>query len=132
MTDDQFLYHLAHCSLPPAQFGHLGHVRLGFLCLRRFPAGEAIGQACGMIERYAAHHGAAGKFHRTVSEALMRMLLAEGARAPGLDWPAFAERAAPLVADAKAQLARHYSPALLASDAARLRFAEPDLLPLPC
>lgn len=132
MSDDEFLTRLTDCSLPPAHFGHLGHVRLGFICLQRCGPDEATDAACAIIARYAAHLGAAGKFHRTVSEALMRMLLAAGAREPGLDWPAFAERAAPLLADAKGQLARHYSPALLASEAARLRFADPDLLPLPC
>ena len=132
MTDDEFFQRLCDCTLPAALFNHQGHVRLGWICLQRYPAGAAIQTACDAIARYAAHLGAADKFHRTVTEALMRMLLGCGAADRSQDWEAFAQRSAPVLADARAQLARHYSPAVLASDAARRVFVEPDRLPLPC
>ena len=131
MTDDEFLDRLDDGSLPPSDFGHQGHMRLGWILLQRLPADEAIARACAGIAAYAGRLGAAAKFHRTVTEALMRMLLAAGAADRTLDWPAFAHRAADLAADARARLALHYSPQLLASEAARLGFIAPDLAPLP-
>lgn len=85
-----------------------------------------------MAARYAARLGAADKFHRTVSEAMMRMLVECGAADRSQDWNAFIQRSAPVLADARAHLARHYSAALLASEAARRTLVQPDLLPLPC
>lgn len=132
MTDDEFFMRFSDGTLPPALFNHQGHVRLGWICLQRYRPPVAIRAACDGIARYAAQLGAADKFHRTVTEALMRMLAECGAADRSQDWNAFIERSAPVLADARAQLARHYSPALLASDAARRKFVQPDRLPLPC
>ena len=115
MTDDEFLARLRDCSLAPAMFNHLGHVRLARICLARYPLEQAVGVVCGTISAYAASLGAAGKFHWTVTEALVR-LLAAGHTPDG---------------DARALLARHYSAPLLASLAARSSFVAPDLAPLP-
>lgn len=115
MTDDEFFARLGDCSLPASQFNHLGHMRLAAICLRRYAPDEAISRACAMIGAYAASLGAAGKFHWTVTEALMRLMRAGG----GLE------------GDARALLARHYSAPLLASEQARSRFVAPDLAPLP-
>ena len=131
MTDDEFFTGLVDCTLAPAHFNHAGHVRLAWICLQRHAPEQAIALACETISRYATHLGAAGKFHRTISEALMRMLLAQGAAQAGLGWEAFRQRSADLLADAKAQLARHYSDHLLASELARTSFVAPDLAPLP-
>lgn len=132
MTDDEFFDRFFDRSLAPALFDHQGHVRLGWICLQRYPAPLAIEAACNGIARYATHLGAADKFHRTVTEALMRMLVQCGAADRSQGWDAFVQRSAPVLADARAQLARHYSAQLLASDAARRAFVAPDLLPLPC
>src|SRR5262245_34955208 len=115
LTDDAFLAALADCSLPAADFGHREHLRLGWLRLRRAPLEAAIAATCADITRFATHHGAAGKFHRTVTEALLRLMAHGGAAEPALDWPAFQQRNATLLADARGMLARHYSPTLLAS-----------------
>jgi len=115
MTDDQFLVRLRDCTLPPSEFDHAGHLRLAAICLRRQGLPDAINDACAIIGGYAASLGAADKFHWTVTQALMRLMYAHGAP-PG---------------DARALLARHYSPALLASDRARAGFVAPDLAPLP-
>lgn len=115
MTDDEFFARLCDCSLAPSEFNHLGHIRLAAICLRRHAVDEAIGQACAIIRAYAASLGAAGKFHWTVTEALMRLMLPDGA----------------LAGDARALLARHYSAPLLASAQAKDHFVAPDLAPLP-
>jgi len=123
MTDDEFFARVGDCSLAPAQFNHRGHVRLAWICLQRYELEAAVGAACTMLAAYAASLGAAGKFHRTMTEALMRLQWPRRR----LAWPAFAEAGAGLAAE----LARCYSGSLLASDAARARFVAPDLAPLP-
>lgn len=130
LDDPAFLAAIAHCTLPAAAFDHRQHLRLGWLHLRQAPLQPAIESCCADIARFAAHHGAQGKFHRTVTEALLRLMAARGAVDPALDWPGFQRRNAAMLADARGLLARHYSPTLLASPAARLSFQPPDLLPL--
>lgn len=129
LDDDAFLAALASCELPAADFNHLQHLRLAWLHLRHAPLDAAIARTCADIGRFGRHHGKVEAFHRTVTEALVRVMAGRGAA--GLDWITFQQRHADLVADARAVLGRHYSPTLLASPEARLRFQPPDLLPLP-
>lgn len=131
LDDDAFLDAIARCQLPAADFGHCEHLRLAWLHLRRGPRQAAIDHCCADIARFAAHHGAATKFHRTVTEALLRLMAHGGAADESLDWDGFLSRNPGLLADARGLLARHYSPTLLASDDARRCFLPPDLLPLP-
>ncbi|MBX3604895.1 MAG: hypothetical protein KF788_06475 [Piscinibacter sp.] len=131
LDDETFLAAVTGCRLPASEFGHLQHLRLGWLRLRQAPPDAAIERTCADIARFAAHHGADGKFHRTVTEALLRLMAHGGAAEPALDWPGFLQRNPALRDDARGLLARHYSPTLLASPEARRRFLPPDLLPLP-
>lgn len=129
LSDDQFLDAFLAARLDRSQFDHRGHLRAAWLLLRRQPLPEAIETACRGIEALARQFGAPGKFHRTRTEALMRLMAPAVAGAD--DWPQFLQREAALVSDARALLARHYSAARLDSDDARLGFVAPDLAPLP-
>lgn len=131
LDDDTFLAAITGCHLPASAFGHREHLRLGWLHLRRAPLQAAIEACCADIARFAAHHGATDKFHRTVTEALLRLMAHGGTADSALDWPGFQQRNAALLNDARGLLARHYSPTLLASAEARHRFLPPDRLPLP-
>lgn len=119
LDDAQFLASVADGSLPASDFGHRQHLRLARLHLQSLPLDIAIERTCADIARFAAHHGAHAKFHRTITEALLRLMAARG------------PDDAALLDDARGVLARHYSPTLLAKPEARLRFLPPDLLPLP-
>lgn len=129
--DDAFLAAFDTCTLPAGAFGHRAHLRVAWLMLRGHPPADAIERTCAGLARLAAHRGAASKFHRTRSEALMRLMLAAGAAAAPDDFAAFLERNPALLVDARGVLARHYSAAVLDSDAARTRYLPPDLEPLP-
>jgi hypothetical protein len=131
MTDHEFAALLEGCTLPRSDFNHAAHVRLAWIYLQRLPFDEAVARTCATIRRYATHLGAQAKFHCTVTAALMALLRAGGATDTALAWEDFLQRNAALLADARAALARHYSSALLESDAARGRFVAPDLAPLP-
>lgn len=127
--DRAFLAAIANCKLPATEFGHVQHLRLAWLRLRSAPLEAAIAQTCADIACFAAHHGADDKFHRTVTEALMRLMAGSGATEPELDWSGFQRLNTALLDDARGLLARHYSLTLLASPEARLHFQPPDRLP---
>jgi hypothetical protein len=130
-TDPAFLADFLAARLDKADFNHRGHLRAAWLLLQRLPLDAAVEQACGGIQRLAAALGAADKFHRTRTEALVRLMAQAGAADPTLAWEAFLQQQPLLLRDARALLARHYSPALLDSPEARLHFVAPDLQALP-
>ncbi len=119
LDDQAFLDAVASGEMPARDFGHLEHLRLTRLHLQRAPLEAAIEATCADIARFAARHGADAKFHRTITEALLRLMASSDGANPAL------------ISDARGLLARHYSPTLLATPEARLRFLPPDLLPLP-
>lgn len=116
MDDLTFVSSLEACTLPPEHFNHAGHLRLARIYLAQYGLQQAIARTCASIRAYATHLGAAGKYHETVTIALVRLLHAHGPQA---------------LTDARAVLALHYSPETLASEAARRAFVAPDLAPLP-
>jgi hypothetical protein len=131
MTDEEFVRRVEDCTLPPGLFNHVGHVRLAWTYLQRQAPLQAADSSCAAIRRYAQALGAAGKFHCTVTVALVRLIADRHKARLGEDFAAFLESNAALLADARGALSRHYSDARLQSDDARARFVEPDLLPLP-
>ena len=131
MTDDEFLASFTDGTLDRQYFNHLGHVRLAWIHLQRHPFEEAVARTCKGIRRYATALGAAGKFHWTITEALMHLLRAAGGADRSLGWQEFIARNEALVTDARARVAEHYSDLRLDTPEARQRFVAPDLLPLP-
>lgn len=55
MTDDVFLARFNALSLLLAAFNHLGHLRVAWILLQRFPPPNAIELVCSGIARFAAH-----------------------------------------------------------------------------
>lgn len=131
MTDEDFLARFNDCTLPPAEFNHRGHIRIAWIHLQRYPFDEAVRRTCEGIQRYATSLGAAGKFHWTMSEAMMHLLRAAGADERSLAFEIFLSRNDELLSDARGRIGRHYSEALLATAEARERLVDPDLSPLP-
>jgi hypothetical protein len=131
MSDDEFLSSFTACTLPPEQFSHAGHIRLAWINLQRHSFDQAADATCRGIRAYAAHLGAAAKFHTTITVALMHLLRAAGAADRNTSWYQFVGANQDLVHNARAVLARYYSPQRLDSEQARERFLAPDLLALP-
>jgi len=120
---------LADCSLPPERFGHRDHLLAAWQCLREAPLAQASQRFCSVLITYVDHLGARDKYHHTLTVALLRLIAAR--MRPGEDWAAFAAANADLINTAPALLARHYSPEVLDSTAARRDWIDPDRLPLP-
>ena len=114
------------------RFGHLQHLHLTWLAVRRYGTAAAIGLVSDGIQQTARYAGAPQKYHATVSRAWVE-LVGHHATAPGsaatTDFGGFIERN-PALLD-KRLLTRFYRPATLASEQARAGWAEPDLAPFP-
>jgi hypothetical protein len=90
MRDADFLEALESCRLPPSEFGHEGHVRAAYLCLRAGSLGQAIDRVGAAIRRYAAAQGQPGRYRDTITLAcvlLIRRHLHE--RGDGGGWAGF-------------------------------------------
>lgn len=131
MSDDAFLTAFLDCSMPPAGFDHSGHVRIAWILLRRHALNEAIAVTCDGIKNLAQHLGVPGKYHRTLTEALVRLMASRQAADTRCSWQRFVDSNPDLMTDAKGLLAKHYSDARMAEPEARSRFIDPDRLPLP-
>jgi hypothetical protein len=129
VSDEDFLRAFVETRLTPEQFDHRAHVRAAWLLLNRYPVEDAVEQMCTGILRFAIQFGAREKYHRTLSEALMRLMAAS----PHIHatWDEFTRTQQGLMQDVRALLAEHYSPERLHSLAARENFVTPDRLPLP-
>ena len=130
LSNEDFLAAFLDCSLPPAHFNHRAHVRLAWLLLQRYPLEEAVERICGGIQRYATHLGAAEKYHRTLSEALVR-LMAHGGAGTASSLEQFSSANVELLSDVRGMIAKYYSPERLASAEAIGTFVTPDRRPLP-
>jgi len=115
-------------TLPPAQFNHCNHVRVGwhYLCQRSLP--EAAHQLRDVLQAYVRKLGAEDKFHLTLTLAFMHVIHARMGPADE-PWESFAARNPDLFNDARSLIGRHYSAEQLSLG--RQAFAEPDRRPLP-
>ena len=129
MTDDQFLAAFEACELSAESFHHRDHIRLAWLCVRRYPGAESERRVTGGIRRFAAHLNASAKYHETITLAWIRLVAGAAAQLrEEADFQAL-ESAFPALFD-KRTLEIFYSPELLASEDARQNWAEPDRKPL--
>ena len=111
---------------PGGGFGHRQHVHLAFVAARRHGTARAADMISDWIRQLTAH--APQKFNATVTRAWTEIVGHHVAADPAVtDFDAFAERHPALLN--KRLLARHYSPAALASPQARTGWVEPDLAP---
>jgi hypothetical protein len=130
MSDDDFVNALESCELPNQVFRHREHVRLTFIYLRRYGFAGAGTRIAEAIRRYAAHNGAPGKYHETITVAWLRIVYEAAA---GMREDAGFEElveAFPSLLN-KSTLQEYYSSELLGSEAARVSFVEADRKRLP-
>ncbi len=130
MTDEEFIAAFEGCTLPNEAFHHCDHIRLAWLYLRQYGFPGAAERISDSIRNFAAHNGAAQKYHHTITIAWLRMVEHASKSLP--PQATFEELlvACPALIE-KNTLREYYSSALLDSDAARAAFVEPDLKGLP-
>ena len=115
-------------SLGGAPFRHRDHLRLAWRAVRESDRPvEVVGEG---IRRYAAAHGAAARYHETLTAFWVLLVAHCVAVRPELDDFDEFLAAFPLLLD-ETLAERHWSSEALWSDDARAAWREPDLLPLP-
>jgi hypothetical protein len=124
MTDDEFVRAFESCGLSPDLFHHSDHIRLARIYVDRHGAAEAAERFRTYLRKFAAHIGKSDKYHETITVAWMRLVAR--ARAAGELEKLELEK----LMDKK-YIEKFYSPELLASEAARTQFVEPDRAELP-
>jgi len=134
LTDAEFLEGFRAATLDPSHFDHRGHVRAGWLYLTELPEQpieQIIERLSQDIRRYATSLGAASKFHRTITEALMRLLASHLPAERALGWQELIARHPIILQNARGLLLRYYSEDRLQDPQARDVFLLPDREPLP-
>jgi hypothetical protein len=126
MTDETFLAHFEAGRLHA--FDHRDHVRMAYAYARRGGVEHAVAQARAGLRHFTAAHGEAARYHDTLTTAWARVV-GHHALAGAADFDAFLHAHPQLLR--RDLLLAHYSRERLFSDAARARFVEPDLMPLP-
>ncbi|MBT8136950.1 MAG: hypothetical protein KJO54_08070 [Gammaproteobacteria bacterium] len=132
MTPDEasFLQDFEACTLPAEAWTHRAHIHMGWLQLQRAPYPDALARIRAGIRRFNTEVLARRQqYHDTVTIAFTRLIAA--ALRAGESFDAFCDRNPELLAKNPGILQYHYSADLLATDAARTGFVEPDLAPLP-
>jgi hypothetical protein len=129
-ADHEFLRRFERAELAGHEFGHRQHVRMAWLYTRLYGPAAAEERAVQGIRNLVHRHGAERKYHETLTRAWVRAVGHHAAQGgPIRDFDAFVARF-PALTRGDLML-RHYSPEVLGSDAARSRWVEPDIAPLP-
>jgi hypothetical protein len=129
-TDEDFREAFESLRIPNEVFHHREHIRLAWIYSRQYSQEQALARMVQGIQVFAKHHGAASKYHHTITVAWMRLVQhAVRQAAPTPDFNAFAS-AHPRLFNPRL-LEYYYSRARLQSDAARHAWIEPDLRSLP-
>ncbi|HVY80698.1 MAG TPA: hypothetical protein VG994_06930 [Steroidobacteraceae bacterium] len=129
LTDHELLRAFESCELPGASFRHREHLRVAWLYLRRLPHEAAVEAMAKGVQQYATHHGAAEKYHHTMTLVWMKLVAAAMAAHPDEDFDGLL-RMHPALLD-KLTPGRFYSMERLNSPQARAGWVEPDLRALP-
>jgi hypothetical protein len=131
MDDAAFLSAFEAGMLPNSEFHHRDHIRLTWLYLRRDGPDDGARAVSEGIRRFATAHGAAERFHLTLTNFWVRLVQHVAEVLPGIDQFDALLAAFPLLAD-KTTVYRHYSRETLSSplaptDVGRPRSAAPAL-----
>jgi hypothetical protein len=130
LEDVEFVKAFQDCTLDPKLFDHEGHMRLAWLFLIEHPVEVAASRFCMGLQSYAASVGHSEKFHRTVTEALVRICARREGENPSKCWKEFMDKNFDLVNDCYGHLLLYYTEAVLNSERARLHWVAPDVKPL--
>ena len=118
VPSDDLVARFEACTLPPYAFGHREHLRVAWTYLRAAPFEDAAPRFVRNLKRFAARHGAQGKYHATVTWALL-MLVAEAIEElPTLSFDALVAARSELL-EARETLRALYPADVLESDRAR-------------
>ncbi|MDJ0842514.1 MAG: hypothetical protein QNK37_38805 [Acidobacteriota bacterium] len=126
MHGSELLAAFENLTLEPALFNHEKHVETAWLYVAGRPLPEAMAAYRDGLKRFSAHAGVPGKYHETITFALL--MLVDQRYREGQDWDAFRRENLDLLTDWRTLLHRWYRPETLDSDLAGARYLLPDRL----
>lgn len=130
MNDEDFAQAFLSGALPNEQFHHRDHLRLAWFLIRRLGREDATQTITAGIQRFAAHHGHAEKYHETLTQSWIRIVAHMLEARPDITEFTTFLAAFPQLLD-KDLPYHHWRRETMASAAARAQWVEPDLLALP-
>jgi hypothetical protein len=110
-------------------FGHRQHLELAWSYLREYPPDEAAEAMAAAIRHVARSHGAADRYHETITRTWVHLVAVHRHRWGAETFEEFLERNGDLLDTGL--LTHFYSRELILGDHARAVWAAPDLRPLP-
>jgi len=129
LSEEDLLRQFEACTLPPSQFPHREHVRVGWAYLRRMPLTDALTTFRAGLRAFAAAAGKPERYHETITWAYLLIIQDRIARGrSGDSWEAFAAANPDLILSGRQLLERYYRPETLESALARAHFLWPDAL----
>jgi hypothetical protein len=127
MNDREFVAAIEGCSIACGDFHHADHVRLAWIYLRSDTLLDAIERFTRSLRSFAAHCGAPGKYHETITWAYVLLIHERIQRADApREWESFRTANADLFDWKPSILERYYAAETLRSDLARRTFVLPD------
>ncbi len=119
-------------TIGAGEFHHEQHARVGWALLTEEGLLDTLDRFPAALRRFAAHHGADGLYHETITWLFLLLINERRNRLPrGHGWHVFAEAWPDLVHNPKKILSLYYSPEWLRTDLARSVFVLPDRLMTP-
>lgn len=127
LPDDDFVAAFESLTLEPGRFGHPDHVRLAHIYLQRLGLLQTLARYGEGLRALAAHNGAPGRYHETVTWGLVILVHERMAERPGIpeEWPTFAARNPDLLRWRDGAFFEYYGPEILESEVARRIFVLP-------
>jgi hypothetical protein len=130
MNDDDFVQAFMDGSLPPGRFHHRDHLRLAWLLIRRLDVELAGITTASGIQRFAALHGHAEKYHETLTQFWVLIVGHIVHVRPDITEFETFIATFPQLLDKRLPY-RHWQRETMGAATARARWVEPDLLALP-
>jgi hypothetical protein len=125
-SDPELVAQFEALTLDPGGFGHADHVRLAWIYVRRHGLLEAIRRYRDGLMRFSEHHGDAGRYHETVTWAMVVLVHERIAVAPAVDdFGAFATANRDLMRWRGGAFFDYYAEDVLDSEHARRTFVLP-------
>jgi hypothetical protein len=130
LSDAEFLAAVAVAKFPGGKFGHRGHLRMAWICLKANGFEAGMERIRGTVKGFASLLGVPEKYNETVTRAWAERVQAALEETPELgSFDAFLAAHPELLNPAL--LERHYRKETLDSEEAKAGWVPPDLEPLP-
>lgn len=128
-SDLAFVTAFQQCRLRPEQFGHEAHLRLAWLYLENYGLEKAIQLVQKDLKKYVSHWGASDKYNTTLTIASVRAVYHFMERSESNTFKEFIAEFPKLKYQFMELLSCHYAIDIFNSEAAKVAYLEPELLP---